>query len=311
MLRPGAAEHLLQPVPNGIRYTGAGPGPNGEQPGRLLAFSLVSAPLNFAARTRRGIDFNVNYRTNLSENVRLSTNLIYTHNLEISNFEDPTNPDFENRILGEIGDPVDEFRWDVDLSYREFTFGYRMRYIGPMYVGAYENYEALPTGCTGTTVLACPPFNTDATEPAKYPEIFYHDLRFEWTIRNTGGIADSLQFYFGVDNVLDTAPPLGTTATAGGTVDLRRARPQLLRRLPRPLLGDGNAKIRAGDLFPGPFFVPRSRRRPTARHPARTRTLTSACRGGGSGKEKSAAWAHGPVVKAGRAAMRSRGRGNR
>jgi len=203
---------------NGIRYTGVGPGPNAEQPGRILSFSLISAPLNFAKRTRRGIDFNVNYRTNLTEDVRLSTNLIYTHNLEISNFEDPTRPNFENRILGELGDPVDEFRWDVDLSYREFTFGYRMRYIGPMYFGAYENYEALPTGCTvsGANTL-CPPFNLDATAPAKYPEVFYHDLRFEWTIRNNVGFADSLQFYFGVDNVLDTAPPLGTTATGVGS----------------------------------------------------------------------------------------------
>jgi len=200
------------------RYTGAGPGPNGEQPGRILSFSLISAPLNFAARTRRGIDFNVNYRTNLSEDVRLNTNLIYTHNLQISNFEDPTNPSFENRILGEIGDPVDEFRWDVDLSYREFTLGYRMRYIGPMWFGAYENYNALPTGCTGSgATLNCPPFNTDATAPKRYPEVFYHDLRFEWTIRNNVGFADSLQVYFGVDNVLDRRPPLGTTATGVGT----------------------------------------------------------------------------------------------
>jgi outer membrane receptor protein involved in Fe transport len=200
------------------RYTGAGPGPNGEQPGRILQFSLISAPLNFAARKRRGIDVNLNYRANISTDVAVASNLIYTHNLQISNFEDPTNPTFENRVLSEIGDPVDEFRWDVDLSYRNFTFGYRMRYIGPMFVGAYESYRPLESGCTGSgATLNCPPFNTDTTEPEKYPEIFYHDLRFEWNVDNNVGPADSLQFYMGVDNVLNTRPPLNTTATGVGT----------------------------------------------------------------------------------------------
>jgi outer membrane receptor protein involved in Fe transport len=121
-------------------------------------------------------------------------------------------------VLGELGDPVDEFRWDVDLSYREFSFGYRMRYIGPMWTGAYEQFNPLASACvpSGTSFL-CPPTNADASAPKRYPEVFYHDLRFEWTIRNAVGFADSLQFYFGVDNVLDTAPPLGSTATGVGS----------------------------------------------------------------------------------------------
>jgi hypothetical protein len=53
--------------------------------------------------------------------VRINTNLIYTHNLMISNFENPALPKLENRLLEELGDPKDEFRWDVDLTYREFT----------------------------------------------------------------------------------------------------------------------------------------------------------------------------------------------
>ena len=81
---------------------------------------------------------------------RLNTNLIYTHNLKISNFENPALPDFENRILGELGDPKDEFRWDVDLTRGPFTFGYRMRYIGPMFTGLYENFNELSGACSGT-----------------------------------------------------------------------------------------------------------------------------------------------------------------
>lgn len=190
------------------RWAGPGAGPNGEQPGAILGNSLIVAPLNFAARTRRGIDTQLNYRLHITSDVTLSTNLIYTHNLEISNFQDQLNPTFANRVLGEIGDPVDEFRWDWDLSYRNFTFGYRIHYIGPMYIGAWENNNG---------INGFPPANNDAFEPRKYPAITYNDIRFEWNITNNVGFADSLRFYFGVDNIFDRHPPLGTTATGSGT----------------------------------------------------------------------------------------------
>lgn len=197
------------------RFRGPGTGPNGEDPGDILDFSLINAPLNFASRVRRGIDVNLNYRQNLGSNVRLNANLIYTHNLEISNFEDPTNPDFENRILGELGDPVDEFRLDVDLVHGPWTLGYRMRYIGPMWTNLYENFNGINEGQPGAT----PPGGGDAdwSSPRKYPEIFYHDIRLEWNVANNVGPADELQFYFGVDNVFNTRPPLGSTATGANS----------------------------------------------------------------------------------------------
>lgn len=198
------------------RWPGPGIGPNGEQPGAILGNSLINAPLNFAALEREGIDFNVAYRTNLSADVRLNANLIYTHNLKISNFLNASNPDFENRILSEVGDPANEFRFDLDIGYREFTLGYRLRYIGPMYIGAWENHNEINTGQVGAT----PPggANADAFEPIKYPAMTYSDLRFEWNIpRGSSGITEDLRFYFGVDNVFDRLPPLGTTATGVGT----------------------------------------------------------------------------------------------
>lgn len=190
------------------RFRGPGTGPNGEAPGAILGNSLINAPLNFASRVRRGIDVNVTYRTNITQDVRLDANLIYVHNFQISNFESATNPDFENRILGEIGDPRNEFRLDTDISYKDFTFGYRLHYIGPMFIGAAENVR---------TVNGVPPQNLDAFVPTHYPAITYSDLRFEWNIRNGVGFARSLKFYFGVDNVFNRIPPLGTTATGAGT----------------------------------------------------------------------------------------------
>ena len=202
-----------QPRPNIFcsaftRFRGPGLGPNGEQPGAILGNSLIQAPLNFARRVRRGIDFNVNYHTNLTHDVRMNANLVYTHNIKISDYQDPTNPAFESHRLSVVGDPRDEFRLDLDLSYREFTFGYRLHYISSQYITAFENFNS---------VNGNPPQNADATSPERYPAISYSDFRLEWNIRGGVGPADSLQFYLGVDNAFDQHPPLGTTALGSGT----------------------------------------------------------------------------------------------
>ena len=194
------------------RFQGPGLGPNGEQPGAVLGNSLVVAPLNFAKREAQGIDVNLSYRTRIGQDVRLATNLIYVHTLKRSNFEDPTNPNFENRILGETGDPEDEFRFDIDLGYRNFTFGYRLRYIGQQLLVA---YEAVRDGVNGL-----PASNIDAASPEAYPVITYSDIRFEWNIGSETGARDSdrgLRFYFGIDNLFNQLPPLGTTGTGVGT----------------------------------------------------------------------------------------------
>lgn len=181
---------------------------SGDQPGRIVSNSLIAAPLNFARRVREGVDVNFAYRANITNDVKLNAGLIYTHNLKISNFQDPTNPDFENRILGEVGDPKHEFRFDLDLTYREFTLGYRLRYVGKQWISAWEDFNSLN---------GLPPANADFAEPTRVPDITYSDLRFEWNIPKGGvGFADDLKFYFGVDNIFDREPPLGLLATGAG-----------------------------------------------------------------------------------------------
>lgn len=189
------------------RWRGPGTGPLGEVPGRILGNSLINAPLNFAKRTRRGIDVNFAYRHNFGA-VAFNTNLIYTHNLEISNFQDPTNPDFETRILGQLGDPADEFRWDFDFGVGPVTLGYRARYIGPQYYNTYATLFPL----NGQT-----PTDVDAFPSTKYQAVTYHDLRVDIDVaKDAGGRA--IKFYVGVDNVLDQGVPRGaTTATGAGS----------------------------------------------------------------------------------------------
>jgi len=180
----------------------------GDQPGRIVTNSLINAPLNFARRVREGIDVNFTYGARISPDVRFNANLIYTHNLKISNYQDPTNPDFENRILGEVGDPADEFRLDIDVTYRDFTLGYRLRYIGEQYISTYEDQFSL----NGLN-----PANADFADTLELPVVTYSDIRIEWNVLGGGTTGrESLRFYAGVDNVFDRHPPLGSLGTGAG-----------------------------------------------------------------------------------------------
>jgi outer membrane receptor protein involved in Fe transport len=190
------------------RFRGPGTGEFNELPGQVQGNTTVQAPFNYAKRIRSGIDTNISYRANFGTDFSLLADLVYTHNLKISNYTNPSDPDFENRILGELGDPKDEFRMDIDLSYKVFTLGYRMRYIGPMWVNFYEDFNSLQGRA---------PQDADYSDIQQYPETFYHDIRLQWDLSTGSGKEDNLRLYAGVDNVLDTKPPLGSTATGAGS----------------------------------------------------------------------------------------------
>jgi outer membrane receptor protein involved in Fe transport len=182
------------------RYLGTGPGPFSEITGQVLGNSLIQAGVNFASRRRRGIDVNAAYRTKIGD-LGVSSNMIYVHMLKSSNYQDPAQPNFENRLLEELGDPKDEFTWDTDLTLGKFTLGYRMRFIGKMYVNTYEDFNELQ---------GRPPENADYADIHKYPATFYHNIRVQFDLMKR------YQLYAGVDNLLDTFPPLGLAGTGTG-----------------------------------------------------------------------------------------------
>lgn len=184
------------------RFRGPGTGPNNEVPGQILDQDLSVSAVNFAARTVRGIDAEASYRTTFGENNALNARFIYTHLLERSNFEDPSQPDFENRILGELGDPQDEFRFNVDLRLSNITLGYEMRYIGAQVLNTYEDFFGVQDRA---------PENSDYADTQFYPETFYHDARIGLEVD------DSFELSLGIDNILGTNPPLGLTGIGGGS----------------------------------------------------------------------------------------------
>lgn len=188
------------------RFRGPGTGSLGEVPGQILGNSLVQAPLNYARRVRKGIDTNVSYNTSLSSKVRLSTQLVYVHSFKISNYTNPQDPTFENRILDELGDPRDEFQFFLDVAIGEVTLGYRAHFISPMYVNTYEDFNSLGGRA---------PENADYANVAKYPAVSYHGVRVQWDMKSGG--KNAYQLYAGVDNMFDLHPPLGSTGTGSGS----------------------------------------------------------------------------------------------
>jgi len=189
------------------RWRGPGTGPLGEVPGRILGNSLISAPINFAARVRQGLDTNISYNQTFGK-IKFNADLIYTHNFKISNFHDPTNPTFETRQLKQLGDPKDEFRLDMEVEYDAFTFGYRLRYIGPLYFNTFPTLFPLN---------GLQPTDVDAFPRTQFPSVMYHDVRFDFEI-DRGDKGGELLFYFGIDNLFDKGVPQGAaTATGAGS----------------------------------------------------------------------------------------------
>jgi outer membrane receptor protein involved in Fe transport len=203
-------------------FTRVGVGGNavGDLPGWVSgdpSNALTSAGQNFAKRVRNGIDINASYRTRLFGKAILDTNLIYVHTIKQSDYQNPAFPSFENRLLEELGNPRDEARLDTDVRIGKFTIGHRMHYIGPMYVNLFEDFNPLPGACNaGQDPNTCPPNDLDWSDIRQYHAVFYHDLRLQY---NTGpmGFVKDVEVYGGVDNIFDTRPPLGSTATGGGS----------------------------------------------------------------------------------------------
>ncbi|WOE75747.1 TonB-dependent receptor domain-containing protein [Alterisphingorhabdus coralli] len=198
---------LNNPFCGNFERNGATQGPQNEAPGQLLQGTLLQSPVNFASRRREGIDVDVSYRSAIGEDAFINARLIYTHVLTSSNFQDPTNPDFENRLLGELGDPQDQFVFNLDFTLGQVTFSYDARYIGPQLTTLYE--EQFPLNGE-------PPQNPDRFDILEYPEILYHDFRIGWQIENAAG-DNTYEFFVGVDNAFNERPPLGLLGTGDGS----------------------------------------------------------------------------------------------
>ncbi|HEU4958903.1 MAG TPA: TonB-dependent receptor [Sphingomonas sp.] len=184
------------------RYTGPTPGPRGEVTGQILENNLRVVPLNYAKLKVKGIDVEAAYQHHIGNLGGLSTRVIYTHNFTNDSYLDPTDPGRRDQSLGELGFPFDEFTWNLDFDTGPITFGYKMRYIGRMTTGSWEDTHS---------IQGRDPENADAYDIQYYPAVFYHDIRLQIDVTK------DYNFYLGVDNVTNKKPPYGLTGVGFGS----------------------------------------------------------------------------------------------
>jgi outer membrane receptor protein involved in Fe transport len=164
--------------------------------------ALTSAGVNFAKQTSRGIDMDLTYRHNFANGHRLNVRGIATYTLERTNFTNPNDPTFGNRILGELGDPVFSGTLITGYGIGPWDLRWTARYIGSQTMWAWEDTHSFE---------GRPPDNPDIADHINTGSRMYHDLRVSFTLPK------KYQFYVGVDNLFNKLPPFGLTGAGAGS----------------------------------------------------------------------------------------------
>lgn len=182
------------------RNGGGGAGPRGEVPFQVLDGTLIESSANFAKLKVRGIDTEFAYRQTFSWG-SASLRASWTHVLQNDAFIDPGDPTFADQALYEVGDPKDRVTVSANAKVGKVTLGYQFRWIGKQVFGEAENT---------ISVQGRDPVNADYAELPGYPNVFYHDVRFDYEVN------DDYNLYLGVDNLLNRFPPIGGTGIGAG-----------------------------------------------------------------------------------------------
>ena len=169
-----------------------------------VANSLNVIPLNYAKLVNSGIDFDIGYQRQLGSFAALAVQAVYTLALQKDNYLDPTNPNFQERVLSTIGQPQNAFNVDISLKRNALTFGYKLRYLGKTTNGPYEYYNSVQGRVPSNPYAYAPQYQY-------FPAITYHNVRLQYDVEKRFNV------YAGVDNVLDQLPPFGLTGTGDGS----------------------------------------------------------------------------------------------
>ena len=172
-----------------------------DQFGLFQSPALLSAGVNFAKEVSRGIDFDLGYRHTFANGHRLNLRGIATYTLTRTDFTDPTNPKFGNRILSELGDPVFSGTLIAGYGIGKFDLRWTARYIGSMTDFAYEDTHSFE---------GRPPQNPDIADTPDTGSVWYHDVRLDYKV-------NKYNFYVGIDNLFNRMPPLGLTGAGAGS----------------------------------------------------------------------------------------------
>jgi outer membrane receptor protein involved in Fe transport len=162
----------------------------------------ISAPFNFAKLKTSGIDFDMKYRHNYSDNVKLSLSVLVSWLNKREQFTFITDPARSVRVAGVLGDPEIQGQFSANLDVGKFDLNYDMRYVGRQILDAYE---------TMFSHQGRPPTNADLRPDPYVPRVIYHDIQVGVKV------TDKARFFLGMDNIFDQLPPLGLTGTGDGS----------------------------------------------------------------------------------------------
>jgi outer membrane receptor protein involved in Fe transport len=171
--------------------------------------SFIAGPFNYAKNITTGIDADLSYRTNITDDTRLVLRGIASKTYKRANYTDPLQPNFAIQQLFVLGDPEWQGQYSVNLEHKGLNVGYRFRYIGKTVTApntlasSFEQQNAFQ---------GRPPLDPDGWPTVFYPSVAYNDLRIDYSIPKSG-----MKAYFGVDNVFDRLPPLDLLGVEAGS----------------------------------------------------------------------------------------------
>ena len=163
--------------------------------------ALLQSVVNFAALKAKGIDFDASYNHRFGADTKAAIRVVGTWVRDRTDFpylDEPSRPD---RVKGELGDPIWNVNASVDLTHKNFTLGYQVRYIGRQSITDWEAQH---------DTNGVPALNPTYADVVYYPKVIYH------AIRASVDVDKRFTLYGGVDNLTDKKPPYGLLGNGDG-----------------------------------------------------------------------------------------------
>jgi outer membrane receptor protein involved in Fe transport len=163
--------------------------------------ALLQSTVNFAALKAKGIDFDASYNRRFGADTKAAVRVVGTWVRDRTDFpylDEPSRPD---RVKGELGDPIWNVNASVDLTHKNFTIGYQVRYIGRQSITDWEAQH---------DTNGVPALNPNYADVVYYPKVFYH------AVRASVDVDKRFTLYGGVDNLTDKKPPYGLLGNGDG-----------------------------------------------------------------------------------------------
>ncbi len=162
--------------------------------------SFLQQPFNFVSQKTSGIDLDVAYNTQLTDDLRLNLRTLVSWVEKREQFTSVTVPTQSTRILSTLGDPVWQGALTATLDAKTWDFTYNARYVG----------KQMLLGVTYETIREWQgrqPTNPDIRPFDYYEPVVYHNIRLGLKANK------DTRFYMGVDNLTNELPPYDLTGT--------------------------------------------------------------------------------------------------